>query len=135
MALCNGGGTQCTAPAACAPGWHMCLGSEYLARGGSTQSLGAYGGWLAACVRNGPDAGLAYLDHACEGCDGGTSGSIMDGTFSCQTGQDLSNQVSDSYLGLVSLAACHRLVTNDPSMAGYWTVTSSNLSYLVLCCR
>jgi len=136
MMICSGGPfTQCTAENACnvAGGWHLCLASEFLARGGASTSIPT-SAWIKGCVRkNG--AVDAPVDSLCSAsCASTTAGSVTIG-WECANLNSSSATDADN-VGLVSAPKCSRVGVNTPATAGYWIwmpITSKKTG--ALCCR
>ncbi|HEV8247745.1 MAG TPA: hypothetical protein VGP93_18350 [Polyangiaceae bacterium] len=125
--------SQCEAGSACAPGWHLCTGSEYLARGGRDvpPSSAIIYGWIAACVRD--ETGKLYHDGVCSVC-GVESGFPPAKIYDC-SGTDLGPGVIDDSIGAVIDHECHRIGVNQADKGGYWAIYWAGYSagYSICC--
>jgi hypothetical protein len=60
---------HCNAESYCnTPRWHICTGTEFLARGGATTPSGSTSAWIGACVTRGGAKTQAPKDGLCPDC-------------------------------------------------------------------
>lgn len=122
MATCPSGGTQCEAHTACATGWHLCTGTEYLARGGKTvpPNSSIIRAWIGAC---GLDVtGTKLKDGVCSTCATTTINAPWAMLYECDTGNQIGPGMADNALGAVTSNICMRLIQNTPANGGYWSL-------------
>jgi len=122
MATCMGSDSQCTAEDACATGWHLCTGTEYLARGGKTipQNSTIIRAWIAACGRD--LDGTKLKDGVCSSCETGEIGAPWGMLYECTTGNQIGPGMADGTLAVVTSDICMRLIQNTPANGGYWSL-------------
>jgi hypothetical protein len=135
MAVCPGYiDSQCDAGEACGPGWHLCTGTDYLARGGRDipQPDGIVSAWIAACVRD--PTGTRLRDGVCSECSERDIAGAWAMIYGC-TGVSLSPGMEGPAVGVVTDRSCHRLQDNVPATAGYWSLDwAYGISAHAVCC-
>ena len=134
MHICNATGAtvnQAQAQILCGPGWHMCTGTEYKARGGVTTAT-VVAAWIAVCMvhTNAPTDGI---------CAGWSSGCMSGCTmmWECLTG------TAKLFLGTTQWAAmtssdCYRIGQNVQSNEAFWQASrpdAGNTMKAAVCCN
>lgn len=140
MVFCKTGvGNQCMAESRCATGWHLCLPSEYLARGGTTTaSYTATLGWIAGCLvadakmtKYTLTAGICTKTNCVTELPSGSAPAY----WNCAGGSAAYNG-SVTELGVSTSQKCQRITADTPAMAGYWLPVPPQNTFAVgsLCC-
>ena len=128
-----GGLDQCNASKLCnvAGGWHVCMGSEFRARGGTTKATMLVG-WVSACIGGGPNL-QAPSNTSCSGCIN-FSVAQTDVAWSCANASVLDQSTSGN-LGVATASTCRRLGLNDSGNGAYWQAlpAATQLSAAVCC--
>lgn len=126
---------QCNANQACnvANNWHVCLASEFVARGGENTSSTIVA-WIEGCLANGGSVSSSPSSTFCSCTQASGISSRIIG-YDCTDNTKTSTSTAP-YLGLVTNAQCWKLGSNlSASKAGYWSATEAlaMLSAAVCC--
>lgn len=135
MVLCTGpslDADQCMAEATfCAPGWHLCTASEFLARGGTTMPA-SNAAWLAACIRENGGTVTTPSDGICSSCAQATASTEVLAR-GCTNGVYSAN---GSYVGVLATAGCFGVGPDGVGPQAYWQSMPSQFSWPgAVCCQ
>jgi hypothetical protein len=133
------GGNQCMAASRCATGWHLCLPSEYLARGGDkTPSPAGTLAWIGGCaVADAKMTKYTLTNGPCakNNCVAELPSGSAPAYWNCAGGSTAyNNYVSE--LGVSTSQKCQRVTADAKAYEGYWLTVPPQNTFAVgsLCC-
>jgi len=133
------GGNQCMAASRCATGWHLCLPSEFLARGGDkTPSTAGTLAWIGGCaVADAKMTKYTLTDGPCikNNCVTELPSGSAPAYWNCAgSSTAYNNYVSE--LGVSTSQKCQRITADAKAYEGYWLTVPPQNTFAVgsLCC-